>query len=375
MRLDLRNELNSYVKIASTIGLDGKKYLDQNADLDDKWKELVSVEARKLFFDNGDLNFGNLEKFRRENIFVSDIYPVTDYSNLSPLRPFVDLLKKPSNFLKIIKDYAKELIHGTCIGNRRLLREILSVLEAEGALDILEKYPANKTPGNPYIFKYKGYFYNYRWARHIYFTNLVRKYLKADIESEKTFISMDIGCSYGIFPYMFKSEFPKTTQVLLDFPDQLILAKYFLGSLFPEAKIKNSYEFREKGKITREDIESLDFFFLTINDFDMVEEGAIDMVSNFFSFGEMRREWFEKYMESKAFKGTRYLFTVNRFESSPRFEPTYDTDLTIRDYPLHKFDKKFFAINPIYPYYVVPKLFRYEMKPLSSQYFDFIGKR
>lgn len=100
------------------------------------------------------------------------------------------------------------------------------------------------------------------------------------------------------------------------------------------------------------------------------------MITNFFSFGEMRRDWFRGYLDSAAFQGAEYFFTCNRFESAPRMCPTYDSDLTILDYPLDQFDKVFFGTFPLYPYYVTRQaLITYDKSAYSSQYFDFIGKR
>lgn len=371
---EILEELEVYVKTASTSGSDSDKFISDNSELDDKWREIISAEKKKIFTTEGSVNIDSLASFRRRNVYVSDIYPVSDYSKPFSFKFLKDLFSFKNPF-KVLKDYIKERIHGECIGNRKLLREIHDLLEAEGAIDLLEKYPALGTPGNPYIFEHKGHTFNYRWARHIYFINLVRKNIKEELTSLGKFISMDIGCSYGIFSYLLKSEFPKSTQILLDFPDQLIFSQYFLRSLFPKARFKNSFDFRVKGKIERSDIEDCDFFFLSINDYDLVEGGAVDMVSNFFSFGEMRREWFEKYINGDVFKNAKVFFTSNRFESAPRHEATYDSDLTVMDYPLEKFNKKFFAVNPVYPYYLRGYILRYDVRPLSSQYFDFIGVR
>ena len=108
----------------------------------------------------------------------------------------------------------------------------------------------------------------------------------------------------------------------------------------------------------------------------MLEPHSVEMVTNFFSFGEMRREWFLDYVTSPLFKTAEFFFTCNRVESAPRLEPTYDSDLTILDYPLREFQKIFFGVFPLYPYYTTSRFaFAYEKRTTSSQNFDFIGRR
>jgi putative sugar O-methyltransferase len=353
---------------------DRRVALPKDLPLDSKWEELLLSEPGKLFTADGAVNFNNLANFRRLKIFVSDMSPSTDFATFAPAQWLRTFARKP---VAGTFDFLKEWILGAHRGQRQLLREIYDILDRDGATDLLRKYPAQGSPGNPYTFAYRGCSYNLRWVRHIYFNNLIRKHLAGDIRaSKRRFINIDVGSSYGLFASLFKSEFPNTVQVLADFPDQLLLAYYYLGSLFPDARIATLVDFADRSSLTHEYLEQFDFVLLPVPLFSMLERGSADMVTNFFSFGEMRRDWFRGYLDSAAFQGAKYFFTCNRFESAPRMCPTYDSDLTILDYPLAQFDKIFFGIFPLYPYYVTRRaLISYDKNAYSSQYFDFIGKR
>lgn len=341
--------------------------------LDAKWERLLLQEPKKLFNVDGTIRFDYLRDFRRREIFVSDMAPASDFSNLNPRLWWREMLAHPG---KGIKDLVSERLLGSRRGARKLLEEVYRILEVEGALDLLQKYPAAGTPGAPFTFRVGTCSFNLRWARHIYFHNLLRRHLDDAVRQNERFISMDIGSSYGIFPSIFKSEYPNTTQVLVDFPDQHILAYYYLASTFPDARIATMDDLLPEGRITRDFLARFDFVLVPVPMYEMIAANSIDMVTNFFSFGEMRREWFLNYLDSEPFRTAHFFFCCNRIESAPRFDPTYDSDLTVLDYRLADYEKLFFDVFPLYPYHVRRKaLISYEKLPFSSPNFDFIGRR
>ncbi len=340
--------------------------------LDAKWADLVLQEPRKLFNADGSVNFDNLANFRRLRIFVSDLYPNTDFAT-----PDASSLKAlAASPVKGAYEFVKERIGGVNRSWRSHILHDLSLLEKDGALDMLRRYPIDKTPGNPFVMRARGCAFNLRWLRHVYFNTLVNKHIGAEIDDRKSFINLDIGCSYSVFSYMFKSEHPNATCVLVDFPDQLILSYWFLGNLFPDAKFATLADFADRETIDRAFLEQFDFVLLPVPQYGMLQADSLDMVSNFFSLGEMRREWFEGYMTSDPFRTARYFLTSNRFESSPRMEPTYDTDLTILDYPLGDFERLHFGVYPLHQCYFKSKGYVFtETRSISSHNFDFLGRR
>ncbi|MFC1546667.1 putative sugar O-methyltransferase [bacterium] len=314
-------------------------------ELDSKWDYLTSVEPKKFINKDLTVNKDILRNFRKYQVFISD--RPGKYGASSP-------------FL---------MWSGTIRGVKKLLIDCYNVIEENGFRDLLLKHPIFNI-GNPTTFTYKGCNFTYRWTKHIYFLGQFNKVFKDKINND--FIGMDVGSSYGIFSSLLKKEYPKSTQVLLDFPEQLILAHYFIGKEFPEAKIAGFKELINAEKIDREFIKQFDFVLLPWFWFDKVRENSIDLLTNFASFGEMRREWFDFYLKSDLFKTVKYLFTANRFQSYP----TYDTDITILDYPLNEFDKIHFGICPIFSHDYLPnQLFFYNKKYFSSQYFEFFGVR
>lgn len=319
---------------------------NQLKDLEKKWNFLVSEEPKKFINENLTIKIDMLRNFRKLRLFIPD-EPAFNASAFN----------------------IRSHISGHRRGMKRLLIDSLDVIKKNGYISLLTKYPVNKI-GNPNIFKSEGYTYTYRWLKHIYSLGLIKEVLQNKLKND--FITLDIGSSYGVFDYLLKKEYPNCCCVLLDFPEQLVLAHYYLGMSFTEAKIAGYKELFSQNKIDRDFLKKYDFVLIPLSLYNKIEPNSIDLVTNFASFGEMRREWFDYYVKAGPFISAKYFFTENRFQSAP----TYDTDITILDYPLNDFEKLHFRICPIFSYVYKRKLFFfYERLYFTSQYFEFIGER
>lgn len=314
--------------------------------LERKWLRNVREEPKR--FINSDLTVKKevLENFRKFSIFIPD-EPVFNPTPWNPIN----------------------ILGGGRRGTKRLLMDCLDVIIKDGYGPLLEKYPCSAI-GNPNVFKYKGYRYNYRWSRHIYLMGLFKKILGGRIKDD--FVALDIGSSYGIFSYLMKNEFKKSHCVLLDFPEQLVLAHYFLAMNEPKVSIASFGEVLNVRQLDRAFFEKYDFILIPLTRYKNIFAHSVDLVTNFVSFAEMNKDWLEYYIKNEPFIGAKYFFTVNRFQSAPE----YDSDLTILDYHLEKFKKLHFAICPIIEHTYHRKfLFFYSKYVYSSRQFEFIGER
>jgi hypothetical protein len=116
------------------------------------------------------------------------------------------------------------------------------------------------------------------------------------------------------------------------------------------------------------------FIYVPASDYERLPEQSVDLFSNFFSFGEMKREFFNIYMNSKLFHDSKNTYLVNRFVSTPFFEKTYDSDLCILDYLKSGKILEYFDIFPMHNYMLVKRdLFgRNASRNTSSSYFEMI---
>ena len=91
----------------------------------------------------------------------------------------------------------------------------------------------------------------------------------------------------------------------------------------------------------------------------------------------MTKNDFKKYLNSKINLNAKQIFFCNRFASSPFYEPTYESKLSILDYLVEGFNIELSQSSGIHNYIMTPrKLFgKKKVRPTSSRYFDLILKK
>ena len=311
-----------------------------------KWQRHMAQEPRRFLRSDGAVDAEALQNFRRLQLFIPDT------PNWDPQRITL-----------------KNLLGGGRRGERRMLKECLDVFRATGDENLLRKYPCHPA-GNPYVFSYQSHRYTYRWLKHVYFLSLFKRVLEHRLASN--FISLDIGSSYGIFSSLLKREYPSSHHVLVDFAEPLLLARYFLNACVPGCRIAGLQEMASQASLSREFLQQYDFVLLPCAWYAKLAPGSVDVVMNFAALGEMTREWFDRYLQAPVFTTARYFFTANRIQS----QPTYDTDLTILDYPIWDLAKRLhFGVSPLFSQFWWSRrrhLIFYE-RITSPPYFDYIG--
>jgi putative sugar O-methyltransferase len=315
----------------------------------DRWNEWFSRGQRTLMRDDGKLDPEVLRNFRRLRVFAGD-NPIRDPS-----------LRSPVNW-----------VHPKRRGERELLRRCLQILEKNGYTDLLAKYPSPAV-GNPHNFEYRGHRYTHRWFKHIYSLGLLRKVLGDRLGAG--FTAVDIGCAYGVFSSLMQQEHPGSHHVLVDLPEQLLLASYFLRLYRPEARIAGVRELSEEKTITRELIEEFDFVLMPPEFYERLAPRTIDLVTSFAALGELKRSYFDYYLNAPAFETARFLATANPINSAGMFA---DSNVTVFDYPvldpkkrLH-FDVAQAFIHP-YAYPKARSPFSYELQDFHV-FFEYVGE-
>jgi len=122
---------------------------------------------------------------------------------------------------------------------------------------------------------------------------------------------LEIGAGWGGFAYQFKKLFPRTTYVIVDFPELFLFSATYLLTVFPEAKVR----FWQAGQQTFEESEDVDFVFVPVPHADAVLDARPDLLVNLVSFQEMTTSQVERYMELAAATGCQSLYSLNRDRS------------------------------------------------------------
>ncbi len=270
----------------------------------------------------------------------------------------------PYTFLKFL--FVKVFRRDT---ERHLLNSFMddiSIIKSIGGESILKENPVHTSPGATEAYFIEGTSVNLRWLRYIYITQqIINHNLLSD-----TGVWVDVGSYYGGYQSIVRKYFPKTTIVMVDFHHQLCRSYIFLSKIYQDAEhilpdqLSNykSLESMPKGS----------FVYVPVSDYYKIANQKVDLVTNFFSLGEMRREFHSVYMHSTLFKESKKVYLINRFIGSPFFEKTFDTDITIIDYMSNKQKIDYFDIFPMSHYILVKReLFgRIASRNLSSSYFE-----
>ena len=101
--------------------------------------------------------------------------------------------------------------------------------------------------GNPGFCIIDGLKLNERFLRHCHFFSLFKKYFN----SKKINYVTDIGGGYGSFARLLHKNNKKFKIIIVDIPEQLVTAKYYLENNFPNSKISNIRDIYKKDKIDK----------------------------------------------------------------------------------------------------------------------------
>ena len=261
------------------------------------------------------------------------------------------------------RDIQRNLLHS--------FKDDISIIKSIGGESILKENPVHSSPGATAAYFIEGTSVNFRWLRYIYISQQV---IKNNLLPDSG-VWVDVGSYYGGCQSILRKYFPNTTNVMVDFHHQLCRSYIFLSQIYPNAEhilpdqISN-YE-------SLDAIPKSSFVYLPVSDYHKIANQKVDLVTNFFSLGEMRREFYSVYMDSILFKESKNVYLINRVMSSPFFEKTYDTDISIIDYISNKEEIDYFDIFPMAHYYSIKReLFgRIALRNEGSSYFEMMTSK
>jgi putative sugar O-methyltransferase len=246
------------------------------------------------------------------------------------------------------------------------LEDDLSIIKLVGGYHLLLKNPVDRAPGHTRWISDGNAKYNLRWLRYIYLAHQIQEFDL--VQANGTWV--DIGSFYGgLQSIVFKNQ-RESRCVLVDFHHQLLRSFIFLKEQFPNANHILSYK-------SGQEIPAGSFVYVPVQNFNELSSLEPDLVSNFFSFGEMTRESFEGYRNSALMKNSKYIYDVNRFISAPFFEPTYDNDINIFDYTSDSHKRIYLDVFPIHHYHTLRRkiLNKVRSRNTSSSYFELIQEK
>lgn len=319
---------------------------EAGADHTERWNEFFSRGRQRLFDREGRIDPDVIRNFWRNQVFLGD----------NPRFPKATGLGRLS---------------GPRRGELEMARVLKRILRKAGARELAEKYPCPKA-GRPRVFRMWTTRVTHRWAKHLYHLSRVNQYLGPRLDAG--FVTLDIGSGHGLFSTLMHQEYPGSHCVLVDLPEQLLLARYFLESTFPGARIGGVQQFAGRGPISRDALAAYDFVLLPWQFYRRLEAGSVDLITSFAALGELRRHVFDGYVQAPVFRSVKYVYLSNPVQSDQMFA---ESDVTLMDYPLARGGRcLYFGISPVMHFrYNTPvprRYFFYEFTHLPP-FFEYIG--
>jgi len=325
-------------------------------DLDNKHKKIIAEAYSEL----KNINENNFRNWKSQ----SDLSAPAQLSYLSAKNSGV--FRELTRFF-----YNKILFYNEHKVFTHALLDDYEIVKMSGALPILQDNPIHKTLGVKDFFTYSNTTFNQRWLRYIYLTN---KILNLKLDKNNT-LWLDVGSYYGGLQSIVKKYRPKWKIILVDFHHQLCRSYIYLNNLYPECIHILPDQIKDYKSL--QDMPQGCIAYIPTSSFSNISKGKINLFTNFFSFGEMRKQIFEEYINSNVFKNSDIAFLVNRFVSAPFFEKTYDSDLSILDYTNLGRYISYFDIFPIHHFFLNKRLLfsRKFYRNVSSPYFEMVSTK
>ncbi len=342
-----------------------KRYIDHAPDfyqdldlkgIDDKHSNILK-EAYKQFEDSEENIGSGFRSWKGQNdLAVPSQFTLNFFRSQGYMR---GMLKY--GYRKILRRKEDEFL-------RNAILDDIDIIKGLGGSDLLMENPVHLTPGAKDCYFVSETSVSLRWLRYIY---ILKRVLDKKLLSDGE-IWVDVGSFYGGLQGLVRKYRPKSRIVLVDFHHQLCRSYIYLSKQFPDAKHILPDQIKEYTDLN--ELPEGSIMYVPVSEYEHIAGQSADLVTNFFSLGEMRREFFNIYMTSQLFKESKRVLLVNRFVSAPFFEKTYDTDIAIMDYRQPDRTADYFDIFPMHHYLLVKReLFGREcFRNMCSPYFEMI---
>lgn len=143
------------------------------------------------------------------------------------------------------------------------------------------------------------------------YLNIIKNYIN---END---VICEVGTGPGVLSALVHQE-KKTTNILIDIPDVMLVGISFLFSIFPEKKYLLPNEIKD---LDITNINKYDFIFLTPEQTELISENSVNFVINTQSFMEMDKNEVENYLKlfDRILKNYGHFFCSNRLRKRHYF--------------------------------------------------------
>jgi glycosyltransferase involved in cell wall biosynthesis len=144
----------------------------------------------------------------------------------------------------------------------------------------------------------------------------------------------EVGAGWGGFAYQFKTLFPRSTYVIVDFAELFLFSATYLATLFPDARLHFVGDDRDAGGEWR----TADFVFVPHTRANLLPALPLELTLNMVSFQEMTESQVRAYARIAADAACPRFYSFNRTRSPYNDELTSVAAALGDDYALREID-------------------------------------
>ena len=277
---------NHFIKLLEDDYKDSLKILERNQVFKDSpWWVSCRKEFKDIFFKDDKLNITALKNFR--NNFKTKAALLNDQTYLNDSLGRFNKIKSLSLF--------------------NLYHKLSSYIE----LKVL-RMSSESFVGNNICYNYRGQRLSHRVLRHAYYASQILRNTSLSEDDQNIF--MDLGGGYGGLSRILKNIYSKSTMVIIEIPEVCLMANYFLKRNFHNCKIASIKDFKNKTKITSDDLKAFDFVILPQPFIELFEDNTFELIINTTSLGEMADNMQNFYLDHIERISSKYFYSINRAE-------------------------------------------------------------
>ena len=277
-----------FKKIENSLKLARVHYHD-NLDKTEDW-DVVSEKFQTLLFDEkGVLQREALINFRANHSFeniIADTFKQVDTTEryMAAYLKAIDVVCEYHRSAKVVK------------------KEILASLS--------ESYAGGST-----CVHYRGLRLSEKLFFYAVATQDIVEYVT--FSQERRSVVLDIGTGYGALPAILKNYHDNACYILVDLPEVIAFASYYIKALYPDKKIAL---LEDVGK-DLEDFDTLvqvyDFILLPAKAIEEIPAQSVDLVINTASLGFLSQEYLDYFLThiDRVLKVDGYFYSINKTET------------------------------------------------------------
>ncbi len=249
------------------------------------WEEMSRRFRDELFNENGKINRDYLVNFRGIKELPANI--VKD------------------QFLVVNRDFGYYISYLKAIDLVLEYHRYAKVVKKEILFSLSESYA-----GNNLAVHYRGV----RLSIRLLFHSIILDNIITNTNFNSRVTIWEIGAGYGGLARVLKSYINNSCHIILDLPETLVYASYFIAYNFPDKKVAYLSDIIDRLDSFNELIDEYDFILIPPWVSRYIPDSSIDLVIDTYSLGEMSKSYAKYYLEhiDRTLKVGGYFYSINK---------------------------------------------------------------